>query len=598
MKNEKDTEKLIYMSEEKMRLICVIIVMILVMGQGSTYFNIEGSGSAVKWLELGSIGLIIGLVVVAVINGIIQSFCMEFKLISKYIKNKESVFKDPDKAEPASLGFMSGRWFLVLTNLIRDTWKGFFTEIQWAYRGPRERSDEEVIHGRNINNPIVQDDLEGEKLYREWVAIHNSGEKIKDFFKLRIINGTVFVIIGSMLAMIFSILLLIVGILSLPYVLVFIVAWFVDRIYLWIRKIAQPCGNCQSKNIILYYECPKCGRIHKHLVSGPYGVFTHKCKCGNKIPCTFFNGRSIKTKPICPSCGNYIKGAGTRPFMIQLIGGSNSGKTVYISAFYHEFLKKVKNSYLIDYEVDKDEENLFVNLEDWYMGIPCESTKRMNSQMYPVQLYSNKLDVSRKFILYDIAGEMFNSGKADAEINQKQFHYCNGIVFILDPFSNNNYRKEVKQIGEQLPQYSDIESEEVINTFLNYMARTGNKSVGSVFQMPFSVVITKADVKAIRQKINMVKIKAEFNKNPQMYTSIEEARDSMCKAFLNEIGLSELTSIIETRFKKVHYFLASPMGHEPDGTQFDSWGVLEPVEWIIKDQDEKMFELLQGNVKG
>lgn len=579
-----------------MRLIFTIIVINLVIWQGSAYYDTDEN--AVAWFALGGVGLLTGLVSAAVISGIVQSFQMECRLFSKYIENKDAVFEDPDKAEPAFLGIMSGRWFLVLLQLVRDTWKGFFTEIQWAYKESSRMSDEEVIHGRDINNPIVKDDLEGERLYREWLETYGSGEKIKDFFKLRIINGTVFVVIGSILAMFFSILLLAAGILSLPYVLVFVVAWFVDRIYLWIRKIAQPCGNCQSKSTILHYECPKCGRVHKHLVSGPYGVFRHKCKCGNKIPCTFFNGRSIKAKPICPVCENYIKGAGTRPFMVQLIGGSNSGKTVYISAFYQEFLEKVKKSHLIDYEVDKDEENLFIDLEDWYMGVPCESTKRMNSQMYPVQLYSNKLDVARKFILYDIAGEMFNSGKADAEINQKQFHYCNGIVFILDPFSNNNYRKEVEQIGGQLPQYSDIESEDVINTFLNYMDRTGNKSVGSVFQIPFSVVITKADVKAIRQKINMVKIKAEFNKNPQMYTSVEDARDSMCRAFLSEIGLSGLTSIIETRFKKVHYFLASPMGHEPDGTKFESWGVLEPVEWIIKDQDEKMFELLQGNITG
>lgn len=577
-----------------MRFIFTMIVTIFVIWQGRTYY--DAAGNSVEWWILGGVGLGIGLAGAAVISGIIQSFQMETHLLTKYIRNKEAVFEDPDKAEPATLGFMSGRWFLVLTHLIRDTWKGFFTEIQWAYKGSREMSDEEVIHGRNINNPIVQDDLEGERIYREWAATYIDGEKLRDFFKLRIINGTVFVFIGSILALIFSLLLFAVGILSLPYILVFVVAWFVDRIYLIIRKIAQPCGNCQSKSTMLHYECPQCGRVHKHLVSGPYGVFRHKCKCGNKLPCTFFNGRSIKAKAICPSCGNYIKGAGTRPFMIQLIGGSNSGKTVYISAFYYEFLKKVKNSRLVDYEIDKDEKNLFTDLKDWYMGVPCESTKRMNSQMYPVQLHSNKLDVARKFILYDIAGEMFNSGKADAEINQKQFHYCNGIVFILDPFSNNNYRKEVEKIGEQLPQYSDIESEDVVNTFLNYMARTGNKSVGAVFQMPFSVVITKADVKAIRQKINMVKIKAEYNKNSQMYATLDDARDAMCRAFLDEIGLSGLTSIIETRFRKVHYFLASPMGHEPDGTEFDSWGVIEPVEWIIREQDEKLFNLLQGNI--
>lgn len=68
----------------------------------------------------------------------------------------------------------------------------------------------------------------------------------------------------------------------------------------------------------------------------------------------------------------------------------------------------------------------------------------------------------------------------------------------------------------------------------------------------------------------------------------------MCGAFLDEIGLSGLKSIIETRFRKVHYFLASPMGHEPDGSEFEPWGVLEPVEWIIREEDAKMHSLIYG----
>lgn len=578
-----------------MRLIFTIIFSILVGWQVNSRFDLYESGA------LGTVGLVLisiigGLVITAIFSGIIQSFKMEARLVKKYIGDKNAVFKDPNNKEPASLGFMSGRWFLVLIRLVGDTWKSFFTEIQWAYRENRVRTYDEVVRGRNVNNPIVQDDLEGEMLYAAYLATHSGGEKLKDFFKLRIINGTVFIIVGSALALLFSVILMAIGICSLPYVILFVVAWIIDRIYLIIRKIAQPCGNCQSNNLILHYECPKCGRVHKHLVSGPYGVFTHKCDCGNRIPCTFFNGRSFKAKPICPSCGSYIKSAGTRPFMIQLIGGSNSGKTVFITAFYHDFIQKIKESKVADYSIDPDDEPLFTDLKDWYAGVPCESTKRMNSQMYPIQIYSDKLDVARKFILYDIAGEMFNSGKADAEINQKQFHYCNGIVFILDPFSNSEYRKEMQRSGELLPQYSDIESEDVVNTFLNYLARTGNKRVGTVYQTPFSVVITKADVKAIRQRINMVKIKAEQNKNPQ-YTTIEQARDAMCRDFLNEIGLSSLTSIIETRFKRVHYFLASPMGHEPDGSEFDSWGVLEPVEWIVKEEDEKMHSLIYGSSK-
>ena len=537
-----------------------------------------------------------GLIVSSVLSGIIKSFQIEFNLLRKYSKNKHDIYSSHKGAEPSSLGFMSGGWFLLLIHLIRDTWKSFFTEVQWAYKAPKARNLYENVPLSRQSDPIFLDEVEGERLYQEWLDTHSSAEKFKDFFKFRIINGTVFVITGSVLATIFSLILIAAGICSLPYILVYLVAWFIDRLYLIIRKIAQPCGNCQSYNLFLNYECPKCGAIHKRLVPGPYGVFVHTCKCGQKMPCTFFNGRSVKSKPKCPVCNHYIKGAGTRPFMIQLIGGSNSGKTVYISAFYHEFLQKIKRKTNVTYSVNPDDEDLFTDLDDWYNGVPCASTEKMNSQMYPVEIISKQLNVARKFILYDIAGEMFNSGKADNVISQKQFHYCNGIVFILDPFSNLDYRSEIQRTGDVLPQYSDIESEDVINTFLNYLSKTGNKKIGSVYQMPFSVVITKSDVKSIRQRINMVKIKSELSKNPN-YTNIDEARDGMCREFLNDIGLSGLTSVIETRFKKVHYFLASPMGHEPDGSEFESWGVVEPVEWIIREEDEQLFNAIFGSVE-
>ena len=141
----------------------MILFTILVIWQGGNYFEMSIDSELMEIFILGSVGALIGLILAALISGVVQSFQMEIRLLTKYLKNKDAVFDDPDKAEPASLGFMSGRWFLILTHLVRDTWKGFFTEIQWAYKGAHGMTDEEVIHGRNINNPIVQDDLEGEQ---------------------------------------------------------------------------------------------------------------------------------------------------------------------------------------------------------------------------------------------------------------------------------------------------------------------------------------------------------------------------------------------------------------------------------------------------
>lgn len=370
---------------------------------------------------------------------------------------------------------------------------------------------------------------------------------------------------------------------------IFTIVWILDRLYLLKNKIRSDCPNCHSRYLIPHFKCPQCNVTHKKLVPGPYGIWKHKCECGYKLPSTFFNGRS-KLEPHCPDCDSSIVTSSARPIVFQLIGGSKAGKTVYLSAFFHKYFEKLNEKGLTT-TITEEYQPYFNELEYWYSGADCPATAQLNSQMYPVLVDSN-LSVERQFSIYDIAGEMFDGFTAESEIQQQQFNYCDGLLFMLDPFSSGNLREDRLTSGNDMSDFSNMPVEDVAANFINYLVRTGHAKANARCNIPLSVIIGKADIKEVKRCIGPAKIKSIFEKNPDKYETLEQARDGECRQFLIDIGLSATVDNLETQFPNIHYFPVSAMGHSPDGSEYEPWGVLEPVEWMLPLTDKDFAELL------
>ena len=249
----------------------------------------------------------------------------------------------------------------------------------------------------------------------------------------------------------------------LTYV-IFTIVWIIDRIYLLKNKIRSDCPTCHSRFLIPTFMCPDCGAMHKKLVPGPYGIWKHKCSCGKKIPSTFLNGRS-KLDAYCPDCGSPLVASDARPIVFQLVGGSKAGKTVYLSAFFHEYLQKLSTNRNLELTIADQYRPYFDELEEWYSGVGCPATAQLNSQMYPV-IIDSSLGVKRQFSIYDIAGEMFDGFTADSEVQQQQFHYCDGLLFLIDPFSSGDLRMNKINAGEDVSDFSDMAVEDVATNHL------------------------------------------------------------------------------------------------------------------------------------
>lgn len=375
----------------------------------------------------------------------------------------------------------------------------------------------------------------------------------------------------------------------LTYV-IFTIVWIIDRVYLLKNKIRSDCPTCHTRFLIPTFMCPDCGAIHKKLVPGPYGIWKHKCSCGKKIPSTFLNGRS-KLDAYCPDCGSPLVASDARPIVFQLVGGSKAGKTVYLSAFFHEYLQKLSTNRNLELTIADQYRPYFDELEEWYSGVDCPATAQLNSQMYPV-IIDSSLGVKRQFSIYDIAGEMFDGFTADSEVQQQQFHYCDGLLFLIDPFSSGDLRMNKINAGEDVSDFSDMAVEDVATNFINYLIRTGHAKANSRCNIPIAILIAKADIKEVKRAIGPAKINSIFRNNAEQYGTYENARDSICRQFLMDIGLASTVDNLETQFSNLHYFPVSAMGHTPDGTPYEPWGIMDAIEWMLPLADKELSDLI------
>lgn len=366
--------------------------------------------------------------------------------------------------------------------------------------------------------------------------------------------------------------------------IIFSLVWLADRIYLIINRIKSDCPECHSRFLIPMFLCPNCGVVHKKLVPNTYGIFHHKCECSYELPSTFFTGRS-ELEAYCPDCSSPLVASDARPVVFQLIGGTTSGKTVYLSAFFHKFFEILNQRPYLSYEIGEGYENEFDNLEEYYSGMRDDATSRLNSQMYPVIIHLNS-GAKRQFSIYDIAGEMFDGHTADSVTLQKQFHYCDGLLFILDPFSSGYLRDSRDDYSGSV--FSNIAVEDVVTNFVNYLVSIGHKKANIRSSIPISVLITKADIREVKREIGPVKIANIYKKKEYGYETYDDARDGECRKFLIDIGLSAVVENLETEFSNLHYFPVSAIGHEPDGSEFEPWGITEPINWMLSLADKEL----------
>lgn len=375
--------------------------------------------------------------------------------------------------------------------------------------------------------------------------------------------------------------------------ILFTFTWLIDRIYLKLHSIKTSCPQCQTRSVIPTFECPSCGNMHRHLVPGPYGIWHRRCSCGEVLPTTFLMGRSA-LDAFCPICGHELAASDVQQFSITVVGGTSSGKTVMLSAFYHEFFRMIDKNKNVVYRIPDMYEDMFDNLNSWFEGAECEATPtKQTSDMYSILLESGAFDTNQQFSLYDIAGEAFEDPAMTAMLPQKQMKDSDGIAIVIDPLSALAMRNDANDEGDDTRNYSSAAASTIISNFVTYLRTVlTNSKIKVKSDKPVAVILTKTDLTAISRRISYLRIKSIMRNNAGKYESFADARDAICREFLIDIGLNDAVLAIEANFTNVSYFPVSAMGHTANGEEYEPVHILEPFCWLIKTTRPALAELL------
>ena len=402
-----------------------------------------------------------------------------------------------------------------------------------------------------------------------------------------VVGGAITLAIGALHAAV------IVAVMAVTYAL-FSVTWLVDRIYLEVKSVRTICPVDQTRVVIPHFRCPYCDRVHERLVPGPYGIWRRECQCGAKLPTTFFLGRSRLTA-LCPKCGHELAASDVRQFSVSLVGGASSGKTVLLSALFHEFFEQVRGRTGVRCHIPGMHQADFDQLETWFNGAECPATADVsNARMYSALLRRSGEDIGRQFTLYDIAGEAFDDATLSRiGMQQLQLADSNGVIIAIDPLSSPKLREAASVAGDDIANHSEADAAEVISNFATYLkvVLTG-RGLEARCDKPVAVVITKADLTSVACAISHQRIQAELLAHPDRYESFIAARDALCRQFLSDIDMTRALDVLDANFSNVHFFPVSAIGHAPNGEAFSPDHVTDPLFWIIRQTDPELAQTM------
>ena len=359
-------------------------------------------------------------------------------------------------------------------------------------------------------------------------------------------------------------------------------------------RVEQHCPHCYATFDLPEFKCPHCDVVHEQLIPSRCGMMIARCECGGFISSSAYTGRS-RLNAVCPKCDGDLCAANAKQFSLQLVGGAASGKTSFLAAFQHLYMEhSLGTKNLSIYGKPQDD---FAKMEQLFKG--GNSLSFSTEVLIYSMVHKIRRTPRHNLVIFDIPDQAIRSGLY--ERNPLNFGYTDGIIIVVDPLSIASVREECGKLGdtkatEGCSHYSQDEINTMIVSFIHQFSEIIGRSARKMIDTPVAVVISKADVKAVKREIGLPKIKVTYDTNPGAYKNgKEQARDEMCREYLYNLGLSNALNNLESTFSNVRYFPVSAMGHlSGSGRPFEPFGIMEPITWIAQDARSGIYKTLQN----
>jgi len=328
-------------------------------------------------------------------------------------------------------------------------------------------------------------------------------------------------------------------------------------------RLACPHPGCYRSIALPVYECPGagCGRRHRHLQPGRYGVFVRTCICHQRLPTLMRQGRH-GLAAYCPHCERPLPDhiGSTRATHLPVVGGPSTGKTMLLMASIVALADGAAGDGLeVTFASDADRSEYERARDQLRQGDDLAKTVVQPPRAFLVYVGTGK---SRRLVyLYDAAGESTQTTEAAQQL--LYLEHAEGLLFVVDPFSIPDLRRRLDPSEESIAVASKPSHEDPDTT----LTRIGNvlrSMTGAGAALPVAVVITKGDALVAVPSLGSPDVGAEGETVSQ---------------WLETVGLGVVNRNLELMFGDVGYWIVSARAAMLIGA--DGAVVTAPLRWLL-----------------
>lgn len=167
--------------------------------------------------------------------------------------------------------------------------------------------------------------------------------------------------------------------------------------------------------------------------------------------------------------------------------------------------------------------------------------------------------------------------------------YANGFIFIIDPLTLNQFAMDVEdKVDLNAYGASSKDFEDILNIMLINLEKMFGLKDKDTLKRNLAVVINKVDIPTLEEKIGEIAAQQYLAENAETCKSYMDARDAVCRNFLEEYGAGNFVRTAEAKFKTVRYFTCSALGHNHEGQPYEGKNVVDPVMWLLQQADSSI----------
>jgi hypothetical protein len=273
---------------------------------------------------------------------------------------------------------------------------------------------------------------------------------------------------------------------------------------LQIRGITLECSSCHRHARSPAYSCPHCPAgspaLHRRLIPGSLGVFSHVCRCGNALPTLLAKGK-WKLPAYCQheDCNKPlpVKGLTTPTFHVPVVAGRAAGKTVFMMAAVASLASRTQSPdgpaalEFADPKAEQEYLSAQSALEKAvFVGIRA-TPPEISVQAFTIYVGSEGSHRRRLLYLYDAAGERYET--SDGVATFRFLGHSEGVILIVDPFSFETVRRVVNADILAGLRHSQADADEVFARFAQTLRENLRVRTNRKMDVPVAVVLTKCD---------------------------------------------------------------------------------------------------------